>query len=134
MLEEYGRPGGAVNNHEKPQRSALEENVGTRNPATPAKRRKIDPKDPSKIRVGDLLLFPCPEFSEQGLDVRGLAHDRGDGSSRPYFVRTALAMRSVFRSNILIAFPAANYGLYSGACLSGEKSWREGLFMLGWML
>ena len=50
-------------------------------------------------RVGDLLLFPCPEFSEQGLDVRGLAHDRGDGPGRPYFVRTALAMRSVLGSS-----------------------------------
>jgi hypothetical protein len=30
-------------------------------------------------RVGDLLLFPGPELGEQGLDVRGLAHDRGDG-------------------------------------------------------
>jgi hypothetical protein len=39
MPEVYGRPRGAVNNHEKQQRSALEENVGTRNPAAPAKRR-----------------------------------------------------------------------------------------------
>jgi hypothetical protein len=36
MLEVYGRLHGAVNNHEKPQRSALEERVRTRNPATPA--------------------------------------------------------------------------------------------------
>jgi hypothetical protein len=35
----YRRPGGAVNNHEKPQRSTLEENVGTRNPTAPAKKR-----------------------------------------------------------------------------------------------
>ena len=36
-----------------------------------------------KIRVGDLLLFPGPELGEQGLDVRGLAHDHGPG--RPFF-------------------------------------------------
>ena len=29
-------------------------------------------------RVGNLLLFPCPELGEQGLDVRGPAHDRVD--------------------------------------------------------
>jgi hypothetical protein len=33
MMEVYGRQRGAVNNHEKPQRSALEERVGTRKPA-----------------------------------------------------------------------------------------------------
>ena len=31
-----------------------------------------------KIRVGDLLLFPGSELGEQGLDVRGLAHDDED--------------------------------------------------------
>lgn len=34
----------------------------------------------------------------------------------------------------MLTFPAANYELYSVACLSGEKSWRECLFMQGWML
>ena len=38
---------------------------------------------PLKIRVGDLVLFPGPELGEQGLDVRGLAHDRGDGPGGP---------------------------------------------------
>ena len=28
--------------------------------------------------IGDLLLFPCPELGERGLDVRGPAHDRVD--------------------------------------------------------
>jgi hypothetical protein len=31
-----------------------------------------------KIRVGDLLLFPAPEFGEQGFDVCGLAQDDED--------------------------------------------------------
>ena len=48
MLEVYGRPGGAVNNHEKPQRSALEENVGTRNPA-PRAKKTIDSHDSRRM-------------------------------------------------------------------------------------
>ena len=34
--------------------------------------------DALKIRVGDLLLFPGPELGEEGLDVRGSAHDDED--------------------------------------------------------
>jgi len=39
MLKVYGPLHSAVNNHEKPQRSVLEERVRTRNPAAPAKGR-----------------------------------------------------------------------------------------------
>ena len=35
----YRRPGGTVNNHEKPRRSAFKEHVETRNPAAPVKRQ-----------------------------------------------------------------------------------------------
>jgi hypothetical protein len=38
IAELYLRPGGNVNNHEKSQRSAFKEHVGTRNPLEPAKR------------------------------------------------------------------------------------------------
>ena len=58
-------------------------------------------------RVGNLLLFPGPELGEEGLDVRGFAYDRGDGTSRPYFVRTALAMRSVLGSSRRRSLPVA---------------------------
>jgi len=85
MPEVYFWSGGPVKNYEKPQRSAFKERVGTRNPL------ENDSIDCLIIRysgrsmylptrrVGDLLLFPGPELGEQGLDVRGLAHDRGDG-------------------------------------------------------
>jgi len=39
IAELYLRPGGTVNNREKPQISALKEHVGTRNPSAAVKRR-----------------------------------------------------------------------------------------------
>jgi hypothetical protein len=40
--------------------------------------------------VGDLLLFSGTELGEQGLDVRGLAHDDEDGPGRPFFYESIL--------------------------------------------
>jgi hypothetical protein len=59
MLEAYGRLHGAVNNHEKPQRLALEERVSTRNPATPAKGRWTSASD-DDVHLG-------PPVTENGL-------------------------------------------------------------------